>query len=222
MLYQKNYFFFWIIWGVFFVFAPFSLSFAAMNGGSYEIYADTFSGSNDSSGSSGGTYTLRSTTGESSAGEFSGGTYTLHGGFQAMEKGVLSLSFSSSSAALGTLSLLSISSSTVSSTITTDSLTGYTLTFDEDGNLRDGIKDINDVADAEVTAGSEEYGFRTIGGGGMWAGVDESIVNGREVATSVGPVTGQETGIQFRVAIGGTSLAGSYAHVITATVTANP
>ncbi len=151
-----------------------------------------------------------------------GSSYTLLGGFQAMEKGILSLSFSTSSAGLATLSLIAISSSTVSSTITTDSLTGYSLTFDEDGNLRDGTNDINDVVDGTVTLGVEEYGVRTIGGGGALGGVDTAIVDGLEVASSVGSVNDEETGIQFRVAIGGSTLAGDYAHVVTATLSANP
>lgn len=221
MLYHKNHFFL-VALSILFLFLPFSLSEAAMTGGSYNIYADTFSGSEDPSAATGGTYSLRGTAGESSAGNISGGTYTLRGGFQAMERGVLTLSFSTSTVGLGTLSLSTIASSTVSSTVSTNSATGYTLSFDEDGNLRDGANDLNDVVDGTVTAGAEEYGVRTIGGGGMLAGVDTAIADGLEVATSGGDVTDQETGIQFRAAIGGSSRAGSYAHVITATITANP
>ncbi len=205
-----------------FFWLPFSVSFAAMTGGTYNIFADEFSATDDSAAATGGAYSLRSTGGEPGVGNISGGTYTLRGGFQAMEKTVLSLSFNTTTVALGALSLLSIASSTVTSTVTTDSITGYSITLTEDGNLRDGVNDINDVADGAVSVGAEEYGVRTIGGGGELAGVDTAIVGGLEIATSVGAVTGQETGIQFRAAIGGTSLAGSYAHAITATITVNP
>lgn len=197
-----------------------SVSFGAMTGGTYEVYGDTFSGSEDSLTSSSG-YTLYGTTGEFAAKTVTGGVYTVRGGFQALEKGVLDLQFTTTTIALGTLSLSAVVSSTVSSTITTDSPTGYSLTFDEDGNLRDGANDINDVADGTVTAGSEEYGVQTIGGGGELA-ADTAIADGLEVASSVAGVGDQETGIKFSASIGGSSRAGSYAHVITATIIANP
>jgi hypothetical protein len=44
---------------------PFSVSQGAMSGGAYSIYADTFSASDDPAASTGGTYTLRSSAGES-------------------------------------------------------------------------------------------------------------------------------------------------------------
>jgi len=202
------------------VFFPFSVSWGAMTGGVYEIYGDTFSASEDSLTSSSG-YLLTGTTGEFSAQIVSGGVYTLRGGFQAMEKGILELEFTTTSISLGTLSLSAVVSTTVTTTITTDSLTGYSLTFDEDGNLRDGANDINDVADGAVTAGSEEYGVRTVGGGGELA-ADTAIADGLEVASSLGSVNDQETGIKFSASIGNSSRAGSYAHVITATLAANP
>ncbi len=200
---------------------PVSVSQGAMTGGTYNIYADTFSAIEDAAASTGGTYSLRSSGGEIE-GIVSGGTYTLKGGFQAMEQASLSLSFNTTTANLGTLSLLELASSTVSSTISTDSSTGYSLTFDEDGNLRNGGATIDDVLDGSVTVGSEEYGLRTIGGGGTSPLNDIAIVNGLEVASSLGTVSGEETGIQFRATIGGSTLAGSYSHVITATLSANP
>lgn len=205
---------------VFSVFFPLSFVFSAMSGGGYEIYGDTFSSSEDVLTSSSG-YTLYGTTGEFFAADATGGGYTLRGGFQAMEKGILILNFTTNTVNLGTLSLVSVASTTVSSTITTDSLTGYSLTFDEDGNLRDGANDINDVGDGTVTAGSEEYGVRTIGGGGVLA-IDTAIVDGLVVGSSLVPENDEETGIKFSAAIGGSSRAGSYEHVITATLTANP
>ncbi len=200
---------------------PFSVSQGAMSGGAYSIYADTFSASDDPAASTGGTYTLRSSAGES-AGDLTGGTYTLKGGFQAMEQASLSLSFNTTTASLGTLSLLELASSTVSSTISTDSSTGYSLTFDEDGDLRNGGATIDDVLDGSVTVGFEEYGLQTIGGGGTSPLANVAIVNGLEVASSLGPVSGEETGIQFLATVGGATLAGSYSHIITATLSANP
>jgi hypothetical protein len=201
------------------IFSP-TLSFGAMTGGGYEIYGDTFSASEDSLTSSSG-YSLHGTAGEFFAQDATGGGYTLRGGFQAMEKGILILDFTTNTISLGTLSLTQVVSTTVSTTISTDSLTGYSLSFDEDGNLRDGANDINDVLDGSVTAGSEEYGIRTIGGGGVLV-VDTAIADGLEVASSVGPENDEETGIKFSAGLAGSSRAGSYSHVITATLTANP
>ena len=47
---------------------PFSSSFAAMTGGTYNIFADTFSATDDSAAATGGTYSLRSNAGEFAAG----------------------------------------------------------------------------------------------------------------------------------------------------------
>lgn len=193
----------------------------AMTGGGYEIYADTFSAVDDTGASNGGTYTLYSTGGEPAIGDIAGGTYSLRGGFQAMEKGSLSLDFSTTTVALGTVSLTSIASTTVTSTISTDSPTGYSFTFDENANLSSGLNDIDDVLDGAVTAGSEEYGISTFGGGAALVG-DNAIVNGLEIASSNGPVVGESTGITFKMAVGGSSRAGSYTQTLTATLTVNP
>jgi hypothetical protein len=109
----------------------------------------------------------------------------------------------------------------VSSTISSNAPTGYSLTFDEDGNLRDGALEIDDVADGEVTIGSEEYGVETIGGGGVLA-TDTAIDDGLVVASSLSEVVDEETGIVFKAAIAGTSRAGTYAQTITATLSVNP
>jgi hypothetical protein len=219
MLYKKIYVYF-AVFAIIFAFLPLQSLFAAMSGGTYELFADTFSSSEESL-TSGGTYTLRGTMGEVGIQDISGGTYTLRSGFQAMEKGVLSLSFSTTSIELGTLSLTELASTTVSSTISSNAPTGYSLTFDEDGNLRDGALEIDDVADGEVTIGSEEYGVETIGGGGVLA-TDTAIDDGLVVASSLSEVVDEETGIVFKAAIAGTSRAGTYAQTITATLSVNP
>lgn len=194
---------------------------AAMTGGGYEIYADAFSAVDDTGAASGGTYTLYSTGGEAAIGDIDGGTYSLRGGFQAMEKGSLSLDLSTTSVSLGIASLTSVASTTATSTISTDSLTGYSFVMDEDGNLASGLNDIDDVADGTVSAGSEEYGISTFGGGGVLV-LDTAIVDGLQVASAGGPVVSEETGIIFKMAIGGTSRAGSYTQTLTATLTVNP
>lgn len=199
---------------------------ATMTGGDFEIYADSFSVIQDQLTTSGGTFTLTNTGGDSSAGIVSDSSgYSLRGGFQAMERSSLSLSLNASTVALGELSLGSVSSGSVVLNVTTDSTTGYTASVSEDGNLRKGVggdnDDINDVVDGSVTAGSEEYGIITAGGGGLLA-TDTALTGSVSVAASSGEVTSQQTTLSFKAAIALTSRAGSYSHIVTLSTTANP
>lgn len=208
------------------LFAPFGLH-AAMNGGNFEIYADTFSVVQDQLITNGGTFTITNTGGESfatSSASVAGG-FVFQGGFQAMERSSLSMSLNANTIALGALSLDSVSSGSVVLNVTTDSTTGYTTSVTEDGNLRKGAggdnDDINDVSDGSVTAGSEEYGIATTGDGGLL--IPDTALNGEvAVAASNDEVTAQQTTIAFKAAIARTSRAGSYSHVVTFSSTANP
>ncbi|TAK04248.1 hypothetical protein EPO34_03845 [Patescibacteria group bacterium] len=67
----------------------------------------------------------------------------------------------SSTAALGTLDVAAVNTSVVAFDVTAEADAGYTVQMMDDGNLRNGGNDINDVADGTVTAGSEEYGGRS-------------------------------------------------------------
>lgn len=202
---------------------PFRLD-AAMEGGNFEIYADSFSVVQDQL-TSNGTLLLTNTAGDSFATSTAGGNITLSGGFQAMERSSLSVILDSGTIALGQLSLNSVSSGSVAMTVTTDSTTGYTVSATEDGNLRKGNgganDDIDDVSDGVVTAGSEEYGMVTSGGGGLLA-ADTAIAGTLSVASSNSQVTGQVTTITCKAAISTHSRAGSYSHIVTFTATANP
>lgn len=163
-------------------------------------------------------------TGMSGGGNISTGI-VLKGGFQAMERASLSMSVDPSTVALGQLSLAAVSSGSVVMTVTTDSSSGYAVSATEDGNLRKGVgganDDINDVVDGTVSAGSEEYGIVTSGGGGLLA-VDTALSGTLSVASSNSNVTAQQTTITFKAAIGSSSRAGSYSHIVTFTATANP
>lgn len=61
----------------------------------------------------------------------------------------------------GTLSTAELRTSLVSWEITAATENGYSVQLFDDGNLRTGSNDIDDVADAAVTAGAEEYGARS-------------------------------------------------------------
>lgn len=199
---------------------------SAMTGGNFEIYADSFSFTNQQV-SEGGNFTLFDTGGEFFATSTSGGDYSLKGGFQALEKGILSFSISDASVALGTFSLASVTSADTIITVSTDSATGYTLTLTENGNLCSPsvavcTYDINDVADGSVTAGSEEYGIRTSGTNGQQNSADVPISGTVSIATSSGITTGDATTVSYKAAISTNSIAGAYTHTTSYTLTVNP
>lgn len=68
---------------------------------------------------------------------------------------------SGTSVALGTLSSGVVGTGMIAWDISIENNNGYTISVVEDGNLRSGANDIDDVSDGAVTAGSEEYGARS-------------------------------------------------------------
>lgn len=193
---------------------------AAMTGGSYEIYADSI-GVTGLSEASSSEYSISASVGEVAASSTSGGTYELRGGYQALDKGLLSFSLDKSSVSLGAIRQSSISSASIVATVDTDANTGYTLSVTESGNLQSGSNDINDVGDGSVTAGSEEYGIRTSGGSGILTS-DTAISGSTVVASASGVVHNDQTTVTFRASAGQSTKAGSYSQTLTFTVTVNP
>ena len=61
----------------------------------------------------------------------------------------------------GELDITSIHTSVIGFNITADVDNGYSVMVYDDGDLRDGLKVIQDVIDGAVTAASEEYGGRS-------------------------------------------------------------
>ena len=194
----------------------------AMSSGDFEIYSDSFSVVNTDVAAS-NNFSLYSTGGEvvSTSTASTSGSISLKSGFQAAEKGILSYTLSDSSLDLGTLSDTSIALNSMTVTVSTDSETGYSLVVTEDGNLRSGANDIDDVADGAVSVGVEEYGLRTVGDDGQLAN-DTAITGSLVVASRNGASPNQSTPMEFRASIDGSTAAGSYSHVLTYTVTVNP
>jgi len=193
---------------------------SAMTGGNYSIPIDSFTMTGDDL-MTGGDYEMYDSVGNPDSAKLTGGDFVLWGGFLQTVSGTLSLNLSESSLDLGSLSLNSVSSDSVIATVTTTADTGYTLSISEDGNLRSGANDINDVADGAVTAGSEEYGINTSGADGILA-LDTAIDGVLDLATNSDEVNGNQTTINFKAAIGQSSKAGSYSHTVTFTVVVNP
>ncbi len=61
----------------------------------------------------------------------------------------------------GSLSVLAVSTTTFGWEVTSISQNGHTVFVYDDGNLRSGASDIDDVTDGTVTVGAEEYGARS-------------------------------------------------------------
>ncbi len=148
------------------------------------------------------------------------GTRSLRGGFQAMELGAVSLTFNTTTVNLSDLTLLSVASSSITATVTSDG--GYVLSAQEDGNLRTGIHDIDDVIGGAVVAGTEGYGIRTSGDDGQQNGADVALTGiDLTIASNIGSVVGEDTIIDFRAAIDQDSIGGDYSHIVTFTITSS-
>ncbi len=199
--------------------------YAKMSGGDYEIVADVIS-SHQGSKSVGGDYVLESTLGESAAGSSNSGDYQLEGGFwgtdqtitYSLSKSVLTLSF-------GATPTIVVASDSLTLTVSTGSATGFAAKLFEDGNLRSGANDIDDVTGGAVTAGSEEYGIiATSVGAGVSSAVTTAsgIQDNLTVLTSTKPVTNATGDYSFRAAVSTATQSGTYSHTVTFSVTANP
>ena len=160
----------------------------------------------------------------------SGDSYILKAGFQAMEKGSVTMTLSTSSLSFGTLSESTLTTSSIIATVTSDTTTGYGVTVSEDTNLCIGgvnctldANNIDDIVVAPVAAGSEGYGMKTSGGAGLLAADTAITSDGVATINSGTDVTSQQTTILFSVAIDAAqTIAGAYSHTVTVTATANP
>lgn len=194
-----------------------------MEGTDVTIYADSFSFVNAAYTTS-TLFSLSLTGGELGATTTSGTIFAVRGGFQGAERGILTYTVSPSTITLGPMTYAGgVSSAGTIITVSTDSETGYSVSLTEDGNLRSGGNDINDVSDGEVTAGSEEYGIRASGDDALISGsADRAISGAMLLASSAGEVSSRQTTVEFRAAVDAQTPLGTYGHGITFTVTVNP
>jgi len=112
----------------------------------------------------------------------------------------------------------------------TNAASGATVNLAEDGNLRNGADNIDDVGDGDITAGSEEYGVVVTETGSAWTidgtylATEAPVITGPDVvATSTGPVdiSTDNVDIIHRVAVATATKALTYTHIVTWTATAN-
>lgn len=137
----------------------------------------------------------------------------------------ISFTVSSTTINLGTLSTGSVSYSSHTIRTVTNATNGYVSYVYDDGNLRNGGNDINDVADGAVSVASEEYGIAT-------SDASQTITQDSDCAsapysasgitTSQQSIAGATSGpvdetstICYAASISATTVAGSYAHTVT-------
>ena len=203
---------------------PAAIKSVDMTSENYKVFVDTVSVGGSEPVSE--TYRVFSTEGEAggiSPTQSTSTNYVVSAGFQAMANTIyVSATLSVSSISLGNLSATTVASGSETITVSTNSPTGYASTIVEDGNLRSGAADINDVADGSVTAGSEEYGVITSGVAGQMNGVDTAITGvAQNVAASSTPVLSEQTTLAYKAAISSATAYGYYSHQVTFTTTAN-
>lgn len=195
--------------------------FCQMTGGLYDIPVDSFS-INDNSTVTGGSYSLQDSSGYNQMSTSTSNTYNLSAGFQEILANTVTLNLSASSVSLGSLSQGSVANSSINATISTDSVTGYTLSISKDGDLRSGSDTIDNVADGTVTAGAEEYGIRTSGTNGLLNSTDTAIVNNLNIGSNLVSISGDIVTVSFKASISSGTKYGTYSHIVTFTLTANP
>lgn len=123
---------------------------------------------------------------------------------------------SSSSLAYGTLSTTALTHRVVVWEVDSDIQNGFNIYVSEDGNLRNGENDIDDVSDGSVTAGTEEYGARSS---------DTSLANStfdtedtaitttpQQIASVTGAAFDSKGLLDIKVAANELSVSGSYAN----------
>ena len=173
-------------------------------------------GANGSVYSTGTTFSLNDTPGEAVVGTVTSASYELRGGFQASEKDeTLSFTVSDSSLDLGTLSRTVVSSAATVLTVTSNALTGYSVSISgTSGTMPDGVRD------GTVSVDSEEYGVAVSGADSAVTG-DVSVSSGQVLASANTAVAGSETTLTFKAAINAASVAGAYSQTVTLTASAN-
>lgn len=203
---------------------PMEAGMVDMSSTNYKIFVDVISVGGDLTNST--NYQVNSVMGEAGGVHETVSTstnYSLAAGFQAMAGVALSATLSTNAVSLGALNVNQVVTASQTITVTTNATNGYTVTIQEDGNLRSGTDDINDVTDGAVTIGKEEYGIRTSGAVGQMNNSDTAITSSPQiVATNSTLATNEQTAITYKAAAAvGDTQSGNYSHIVTFTTVAN-
>ena len=102
---------------------------------------------------------------------------------------------------------------------------GYAVSVVDDGNLRSGSNDIDDVTDGSVTAGSEEYGGRssdtTLSGSTFDTEDTAFTTTYQQVGTESDAVFTSRNYLTLKAARSGSSASGSYSHTLSLIASGN-
>lgn len=130
-----------------------------------------------------------------------------------------------SSVAFGELVSSGLSSIIVGFEVTVDNDNGYSIQILDDGNLRSGVNDINDVTDGSVTVGLEEYGARssdTSLSGTTFDTQDSAITTSVQAIVTQGSFSfADRSFITTKVSMSGDTEPGSYSQTLTFIVSGN-
>lgn len=125
---------------------------------------------------------------------------------------------SGTSIAFGDLSSSSVSTAVIGMEVSIEDDNGYIIQVMEDGELRDGSNEIDDVADGTVSAGSEEYGARssdTSIATTSFDTADSAITSSfQSVVTESGAAFESRNFLILKAGITGSTNEGSYAHTL--------
>jgi hypothetical protein len=131
---------------------------------------------------------------------------------------------------LGTVTTGAVNTGYYDVNVGTNATNGATMKIAEDGNLRNGSDDINDVIENNtVTLGTETYGVAVASDAswteqGDFTDDDTPIPTGpANVATTSSPIasSGDDVTVTHRVAVSSATKALTYSHIVTWTATAN-
>lgn len=128
-----------------------------------------------------------------------------------------------SAAQLGTLGSSLGNTSLTATNVSTTAPNGYSVYVSDDGDLRaSGSASIQDVADGAVTIGSEEYGWHVFGASATNTASDYAFSTSTAlIQSSSTAATNERIALIYKVSISPSTPAGSYAHTVYYTVTAN-
>lgn len=205
-----------IIW-VFCLLSPVNAR-AAMSSTHYFIYADSvgFGGGLTTSTS----YNVESTVGGAPIGITSSTSYTVKSGYQAMERGEISLTVDTNSVSLGNLNIgrAAVSTGNVAATVKTDSLNGYSLCVDTVTGA--GLAAVSDGA-VDGDSSSEEYGVSVSGSDAAFAD-DRAITIGLVLASNSAEMTTDRIStVTFKAIVNTVSAIASYSQTISLAAVAN-
>ena len=188
-------------------------SWGLMSSTNYTIFADSV----DSGGilSTGGVYSLQDTGGESPVGSSTSSSYEVIGGYQAMDWSVLTMDVNTTTINLGTLAIDQVTSASAVISVSADAITGYVLSVDSISGTS-----LGSVSDGSVSSGHEEYGVAVSGLDAAFSD-DRAIAASLSLASSSTPVSGAQTTITFKAAIGSASVAGDRSQSVTLVASTN-